>query len=32
MKLYDTLTDLFTDVKDRDREIRFIDGDKDESR
>ena len=31
MKLYDTLTDLFTDVKDRDREIRFIDGDKDES-
>ena len=31
MKLYDTLTDLFADVKDRDREIRFIDGDKDES-
>ena len=31
MKLYNTLTDLFTDVKDRDREIRFIDGDKDES-
>ena len=28
MKLYDTLTDLFADVKDRDREIRFIDGDK----
>ncbi len=31
MKLYDTLTELFADVKDRDREIRFIDGDRDES-
>jgi acyl-CoA synthetase (AMP-forming)/AMP-acid ligase II/acyl carrier protein len=31
MKLYNTLTDLFTDVRDRDREIRFIDGAKDES-
>ena len=31
MKLYDTLTDLFADLKDRDREIRFIDGEKDES-
>ena len=31
MKLYDTLTDLFTDLKDRDREIRFIDGENDES-
>ena len=31
MKLYDTLTDLLADAKDRDREIRFIDGDKDES-
>ena len=31
MKLYDTLTDLFTDLKDRDREIRFIDGEDDES-
>ena len=31
MKLYDTMTDLFADLKDRDREIRFIDGEKDES-
>jgi len=31
MKLYDTMTDMFADVKDHDREIRFIDGDKDES-
>ena len=26
MKLYDTMIDLFADAKDRDREIRFIDG------
>ena len=26
MKLYETMIDLFADVKDRDREIRFIDG------
>ncbi len=31
MKLYDTLTDLLREAKDRDREIRFIDGEKDES-
>jgi acyl-CoA synthetase (AMP-forming)/AMP-acid ligase II/acyl carrier protein len=31
MKLYDTLTDLFADLRDRDREIRFIDGENDES-
>ncbi len=31
MKLYDTLTDLLEEAKDRDREIRFIDGEKDES-
>ena len=31
MKLYDTLTDMFADLKDRDREILFIDGEKDES-
>ena len=31
MKLYDTLIDLLDDVKDLDREIRFIDGEKDES-
>ena len=31
MKLYDTLTDMFADVKDHEREIRLIDGDKDES-
>ena len=31
MKLYDTMTDMFADVKDCDREIRFIDGEKDES-
>ncbi|NNL63261.1 MAG: non-ribosomal peptide synthetase [Woeseiaceae bacterium] len=31
MKLYDTLIDLLEDVQDLDREIRFIDGEKDES-
>ena len=31
MKLYNTLTDLLVDLKDRDREIRFIDGENDES-
>ena len=31
MKLYDTLTDMFADLKDRDREILFIDGEKDQS-
>ncbi len=31
MKLYDTLVDLFADLKDRDREIRFIDGENDET-
>jgi acyl-CoA synthetase (AMP-forming)/AMP-acid ligase II/acyl carrier protein len=31
MKLYDTMIDLLADVKDRDREIRFIDGENDES-
>jgi acyl-CoA synthetase (AMP-forming)/AMP-acid ligase II/acyl carrier protein len=31
MKLYDTLIELFADLKDRDREIRFIDGENDES-
>ena len=31
MKLHDTLTDLLSEAKDRDREIRFIDGEKDES-
>ena len=31
MKLYDTLTDMFADLKGRDREILFIDGEKDES-
>ena len=31
MKLYDTMIDLFADVKDRDREIRLIDGENDES-
>ncbi len=31
MELYTTLTDLLADVRARDREIRFIDGDKDES-
>jgi acyl-CoA synthetase (AMP-forming)/AMP-acid ligase II/acyl carrier protein len=31
MKLYDTLIDLLEAVKDLDREIRFIDGEKDES-
>ena len=32
MKLYDTLIDLLAEMKDRDREILFIDGEKDESR
>ena len=31
MKLYDTLTDLLLDVRKLDREIRFIDGENDES-
>jgi acyl-CoA synthetase (AMP-forming)/AMP-acid ligase II/acyl carrier protein len=31
MKLYNTLIDLLADLKDRDREIRFIDGENDES-
>ena len=31
MKLYDTMIDMFADVKRRDREIRFIDGANDES-
>jgi acyl-CoA synthetase (AMP-forming)/AMP-acid ligase II/acyl carrier protein len=31
MKLYDTLTDLLRDARDKDRAIRFIDGEKDES-
>jgi acyl-CoA synthetase (AMP-forming)/AMP-acid ligase II/acyl carrier protein len=31
MELYDTLTDLLQDVRDRDREIRFIDGENDEN-
>lgn len=31
MKLYDTLINLLVDVRDRDREIRFIDGEKDEN-
>ena len=31
MKLYDTLTDLLQEARGRDREIRFIDGEKDES-
>ena len=31
MQLYDTLIDLLADARRRDREIRFIDGDKDES-
>lgn len=31
MQLYDTLTDLLADVRDRDRHIRFIDGENDES-
>ena len=26
MKLYDTMNDLLADAKDREREIRFIDG------
>ena len=31
MKLYDTMIDLLADVKDREREIRFIDGENDET-
>ena len=31
MKLYPTLTELFADLRDRKREIRFIDGEKDET-
>ena len=31
MKLYDSLTDLLAEMKNRDREIRFIDGEDDES-
>ena len=31
MQLYDTLTDLLREARDKDREIRFIDGEKDES-
>jgi acyl-CoA synthetase (AMP-forming)/AMP-acid ligase II len=31
MKLYDSLTHILPDARDKDREIRFIDGDKDES-
>jgi acyl-CoA synthetase (AMP-forming)/AMP-acid ligase II/acyl carrier protein len=31
MQLYDTLTDLLSDVRARDRHIRFIDGEEDES-
>ena len=31
MKLYDTLTDLLADARRQDREIRFIDGENDES-
>lgn len=31
MQLYDTLTDLLADVRDKDREVRFIDGENDES-
>ncbi|MEE4162833.1 MAG: non-ribosomal peptide synthetase [Woeseiaceae bacterium] len=31
MKLYDTLTDLFDDARRRDRSIRFIDGETDET-
>ena len=31
MQLYDTLTDLFAAVRDRDRHIRFIDGEHDEN-
>lgn len=30
MKLYDTLIDLLAEARDKDREIRFIDGEKDE--
>jgi acyl-CoA synthetase (AMP-forming)/AMP-acid ligase II/acyl carrier protein len=32
MKLYDTLIDLLAEMKDHDRDILFIDGEKDESR
>jgi acyl-CoA synthetase (AMP-forming)/AMP-acid ligase II len=31
MKLYNTLIDLLAEMKDSDREIRFIDGENDES-
>ncbi|MDH3266969.1 MAG: AMP-binding protein, partial [Gammaproteobacteria bacterium] len=31
MQLYDTLIDLLADMRDRDRHIRFIDGEHDES-
>ncbi len=31
MKLYDTLTDLFSDLREKPREIRFIDGENDEN-
>jgi len=31
MKLYNNMIDLLADVKDRDREIRFIDGEHDET-
>ena len=31
MELYDTLTELLRDARNKDREIRFIDGEKDES-
>ena len=32
MELYNTLPDLLADVRGKDREIRFIDGENDESR
>ncbi|MDX1516340.1 MAG: non-ribosomal peptide synthetase [Woeseiaceae bacterium] len=31
MTLYDTMTDLLADVRDKDRHVRFIDGEQDES-
>jgi iturin family lipopeptide synthetase A len=31
MELYDTLTELLRNARDKDREIRFIDGENDES-
>ncbi len=31
MQLYDTLADLLADARNKDREIRFIDGENDES-